>query len=279
MTRNAMKPPEVAAVNGIEISYEDSGGPGQLVVMVMGTGSPGRVWKANQQPALVKAGYRVVTFDNRGIAPSSECADGFTLDDMVTDTAALIEHLGVGPAIVIGTSLGARITQELALARPDVVKAAAMLATYGRSTPLQEAIGAGERALYDNNITLPKDYEAAITAHLNLSPHTLDDDRSARDWLDIIGYSPQQTTPGVRAQLDLHVGEANRLAAYRNIDRPALVVGFADDRTLPVHLAREVAEAIPGAQYREVAKAGHFGYLEQPAEVNAILLEFVAAHA
>ncbi len=271
-----MRPaPITAQINGIDLTYEDSGGTGQLVVMVMGTGSPGRVWKANQQPALVRAGYRVVTFDNRGIAPTSECADGFTLDDMVADTAGLIEHLASGPAIVVGTSLGARITQELALARPELVTAAVMLATYGRTTPLQAAISAGERALYDNKITLPKEYEAAITAHLNLSPHTLNDDRSARDWLDIIGYSPQSVTPGVRAQFDLHLDEPNRLDAYRAISRPTLVVGFADDRTLPAHLAREVADAIPGARYAEVANAGHFGYLEQPAEVNRLLIDFI----
>lgn len=266
----------MARVNGIEISYEGSGS-GPLVVMVMGTGSPGRVWKAHQQPVLVKAGYRVVTFDNRGIAPTSECADGFSLDDMVADTAALIEHVGGGPAFVIGTSLGARITQELALARPDLVRAAVMVATYGRTTPLQQAISAGERALYDQGITLPPEYEAAITAHLNLSVHTLDDDRAARDWLDVIGFSPQSVTPGVRAQLELHNGETDRLAAYRGITRPSMVIGFADDRTLPVKLAREVAEAIPGARYAEVARAGHFGYLEQPEEVNRLLLEFLAA--
>lgn len=272
-----MTAPSTARVNGIDISYSLAGS-GPLVVMVMGTGSPGRVWKAHQEPALVKAGFAVVTFDNRGVAPSSECAEGFTLDDMVADTAALIEHLGRGPAIVIGTSLGARITQELALARPDVVKAAVMVATYGRNTPLQEAISAGERALYDNKIKLPPEYEAAITAHLNLSPHTLDDDRTARDWLDIIGFSPQTITPGVRAQLELHNKESNRLAAYRGITRPALVVGFADDRTLPAKLAREVAEAIPGAEYVEIERAGHFGYLEQPAEVNRVLVEFCERH-
>ena len=269
-----MRSPNIAAVNGIEIAWEEAGS-GPLVVMVMGTGSPGRVWQANQRPALVKAGFRVVTFDNRGIAPSSECADGFTIDDMVADTAALIEQLGQGEkAIVIGTSLGAHITQELALARPDVVRAAVMIATYGRNTPLQEAISAGERALYDQGITLPPAYEAAITAHLNLSPTTLDDDRSARDWLDIIGFSSQKITPGVRAPLEIHAHEGDRLAAYRGIGVPSLVIGFADDRTLPVKLAREVAEAIPGARYEQIADAGHFGYLERPDAVNALLVDF-----
>lgn len=271
-----MRSPQTARINGIDLSYEVSGS-GPLVVMVMGTGSPGRVWKANQEPALRKAGYRVALFDNRGIAPSSECAAGFTIDDMVADTAALIEHLG-GPALVVGTSLGARVTQELALARPDLVRAAVMLATYGRSTPLLSAISAGERALYDQGITLPPEYEAAVTAHLNLSPHTIDDDRSARDWLDVIGFSQAKTTPGIRAQLELHNHEPDRRAAYREISRPALVVGFADDRTLPAKLAREVAQAIPNAEYAEVDRAGHFGYLERPAEVNRLIIDFCDRH-
>ncbi|CAM3281207.1 pimeloyl-ACP methyl ester carboxylesterase [Williamsia muralis] len=274
-----MRPqPKTAQFNGIQLSYEDAG-TGPLVVMVMGTGSPGRVWKAHQQPALVKAGYRVITFDNRGISPSSECPGGFALADMVADTAALIEFIGAGPAAVVGTSLGAKITQELALARPELVKCAAMIATYGRSGPLQEAISEGERALYDQGITLPPRYHAAITAHLNLSRHTLDDDAAVRDWLDVIEFSGQSNTAGVRAQLALHDGESDRLSAYSAINTPSLVVGFADDRTLPPHLAREVADAIGSAEYRVVEKAGHYGYLEQPDEVNSLLIGFLDQHA
>jgi pimeloyl-ACP methyl ester carboxylesterase len=274
VTRPGAAQPKTAQCNGITISYTDAG-QGPLVVMVMGTGSPGRVWHAHQQPALIKAGFRVVTFDNRGIAPSSECADGFSMADMVADTAALIEHLGAGPALVVGTSLGARITQELALARPDLVRGAAMLATYGRSTPMLEAFSHGERALHDQGIELPTEYYAAVTAHMNLSPHTLADDREARDWLDIIGFGGQRRSAGVRAQLALHEREDDRLAAYRGITRPVLVVGFADDRTLPIHLTREVAEAIPGSRYEEIERTGHFGYLERPEAVNEVLIDFL----
>ena len=276
MTGPGAVKPVSATLNGINLSYTDVGS-GPLVVMVMGTGSPGRVWHAHQRPALLAAGYRVVTFDNRGIAPSSECAEGFTVADMVADTAALIEHLDSGPAIVVGTSLGARITQELALARPDLVRGAVLLGTYGRPTPMVEAFSAGERALYDQGIELPRDFHAAVTAHLNLSPHTLADDRSARDWLDIIGFGGQQRSPGVRAQLDLDDRHENRLDAYRAIDRPVMVVGFADDRTLPVFLSREVADAIPGARYEEVERTGHFGYLERPEAVNGLLIDFLSS--
>ncbi|KPC60524.1 alpha/beta hydrolase, partial [Streptomyces sp. NRRL WC-3753] len=65
----------------------------------------------------------------------------------------------------------------------------------------------------------------------------------------------------------------------RGITTPCLVVGFADDLILPAHLGREVADAIPGARYVEVADAGHYGYLERPDQVNNALLDFFAQRA
>lgn len=72
----------ITTPNGIRLSFTDHGGDGPPVVLVMGAGSPGRVWDVRQVPALRGAGLRVVTVDNRGTAPSDECAGGFTIDDM-----------------------------------------------------------------------------------------------------------------------------------------------------------------------------------------------------
>ncbi|MFD9734606.1 alpha/beta fold hydrolase [Umezawaea sp. NPDC059074] len=264
-----------APLNGITVNYQVAG-EGELVVLVMGTGSPGGVWRAHQVPALVAAGYRVATFDNRGIPPTDECAGGFTVADMVGDTAALIEHLGGGPARVAGTSLGARVTQELALARPDLVSHAALLATYGRPDPVRDSLSLGERELHDAGVKLPAKFHAAITALRYLSPATLVDPVRARDWLDLFEFGGSSVGAGTRAQMALN-DFTDRLAEYRRITVPCLVIGFTDDRTLPPHLAREVAAAIPGSRYTEVADAGHLGYLEQPAEVNRLLVEFFAS--
>ncbi|MEO3975577.1 alpha/beta hydrolase [Streptomyces sp. CAU 1734] len=263
-----------ARLNGITLSYEVHGGSGELVVMVMGTGSPGRVWRMYQVPALVAAGYRVATFDNRGIPPTDECADGMTMDDLVADTAALIGHLG-GPARVVGTSLGARVVQELALARPDLVTHAVAMAAHARLDRTQLLMRDGKRALHDEKIVLPPAYYAAAHAVQSLSPATLRDPDTARDWLEVFALSGSAITPGIRAQLDV-TEEGDRRHAYRAITVPTLVIGFADDATLPVHLSREVAEAIPGARYAEIPDAGHLGYLERPDEVNRVLLDFLA---
>ncbi|MCA1706691.1 MAG: alpha/beta hydrolase, partial [Actinobacteria bacterium] len=197
------------------------------------------------------------------------------IDDLVCDTAALIEHLGDGPARVVGTSLGARIVQELALARPDLVSQAVMMAAHGRPDPVQSRLSAGERALHDAGIELPSMYYAAITALLNLSPRTLNDRSAVQEWLDLFEFSGSGISAGVRAQLELE-DFPNRLAAYRRIRVPSLVIGFADDLMVPSYLAREVAKAIPGARYEEIEGCGHFGYLERPDEVNKLLVKFFA---
>ncbi|GHH09274.1 alpha/beta fold hydrolase [Streptomyces lanatus] len=259
-------------INGIRLQYEDVG-DGDPVVLVMGQGSGGRVWHLHQVPALVDAGYRVVTFDNRGIPPTDECPDGFTIDDLVADTAALAEHLDLAPCRFVGVSMGAYVVQELMLARPRLVRQGVLMATRGRTDALRAAMALADRALHDSELELPAAYSAWIRALQNLSPATLDDDQQIQDWLELFEFSPQRRGPGVRAQLDLEV-PAGRLAAYRAIDVPCLVVGFADDVVLPPHLGREVADAIPGAQYQEIKGCGHYGYLERPDELNRVLLEF-----
>ncbi|WP_280456101.1 alpha/beta fold hydrolase [Nocardia brasiliensis] len=275
----------LATVNGISLNYQVKGdrargtdvkGSGPLVVMIMGTGSPGRVWELHQVPALVAAGYRVCTFDNRGIAPSYEAADGMTIDQLVADTAGLIELLDEGPALVVGTSMGARVAQELALARPELVRKAVFMAGHGRLDQFQKTLSLGEHELDASGVKLPAKYEAAVTAVMNLSPATMAEPNSARDWLDLFEFTGGPVTPGIRAQRRMD-HDFERVQAYRAITVPCLSVGFADARMMPPYLSREIAEVIPGARYQEVPDAGHFGYLEQPETVNKILLDFFAS--
>ena len=267
----------IASVNGISLNYQVKGA-GDLVVLIMGTGSPGRVWELHQVPALLQAGYRVCYFDNRGIAPSSEIIGGITIDDLVADTAALIELVREDDekAVVVGTSMGSRVAQELTLRRPELVRKAVFLAGHARLDQFQKTLGEGERALADAKTALPPKYAAAVTAVMNLSPTTLADSRAARDWLDLFEFSVAPTAPGVRAQLGMDE-TFDRAAAYGKIAVPCLSVGFEHDRMIPAYLSAELAKSIPDAQYVEISDVGHYGYLERPDAVNAALLEFIGS--
>ncbi|MGW7555962.1 alpha/beta fold hydrolase, partial [Streptomyces rimosus] len=132
----------------MRLAYQEYGS-GEPVVMVTGTGAPGRVWRAHQVPALTAAGYRVITFDHRGVVPNGHPERPFTLDDMAADLAGLIAHVSPGPCRVVGFSLGSIVVQELLVARPGLVGQAVLMATIGRADTLVGVMASAEIALCD----------------------------------------------------------------------------------------------------------------------------------
>ncbi|AGZ41990.1 alpha/beta fold hydrolase [Actinoplanes friuliensis] len=264
----------LAAVNGIQLHYKEFGS-GDPVVLIQGTGGGHSVWLLHQVPDLTAAGYRVIVFDNRGIPPTSVCAEGFTIDDLAGDVAGLIEHLRLGPSHVVGTSMGSFVAQELALSRPDLVRSAVLMATRGRSDRLRAELTRAEIELHDAGITLPPRYAAVVRALKSLSPRTLDDERKVADWLELFEFSPGAGA-GQRAQMEISKLR-NRLPAYAGITVPCQVIAFADDLITPPHLGREVADAITGARYELIADCGHYGYLEDPESVGKCIVDFLAA--
>ncbi len=134
----------------MDLAYDDRG-KGDPVLFIAGRGGAGRMWHLHQVPEFQRAGYRCITFDNRGIG-ATENEDGFGTAEMVADTAELIEKLDAGPALIVGVSMGAYIAQELMLARPELVRASVLMATRGRQDHAREFFRGAERELYDAGI-------------------------------------------------------------------------------------------------------------------------------
>jgi non-heme chloroperoxidase len=88
----------------IEIYYEDHGA-GQPVVLIHGYPLSGRGWD-KQVPALLAAGYRVITYDRRGFGRSSQPTAGYDYDTFAADLSALLEHLDLRDAVLVGHSMG-----------------------------------------------------------------------------------------------------------------------------------------------------------------------------
>lgn len=252
----------------------DVRGSGVPVLFIAGRGGAGRTWHLHQVPEFLRNGYRCITFDNRGIG-ATENASGFGIEQMVADTAELIEQIDAGPMRIVGVSMGSYIAQELMLARPELVRCAVLMATRGRHDHARTFFGEAEREMVASGIELPARYDAKIRVLENFSPKTINDDRAIADWLEMFTMWPTKHTPGLLAQGSVGPKE-NRLPAYRSIRTPALVIGFADDVLLPAHLGREVADALPNGRYVEIADAGHLGFIERPQEVNAAALKFLA---
>jgi pimeloyl-ACP methyl ester carboxylesterase len=258
--------------NGIRLAY-DRTGAGDRVLLIMGSGASGRVWTGHQTPALNKAGYETITFDNRGIAPS-DCPPGrYSLKDMVADTIGLIEALELGPCHVVGTSLGAVIAQEVAVSRPELVRSAVLMATRSRSDLVRRALAKADQALSESGVQLPVAYSAPTNVLQMFSPKTLNDDAAISLWLDVFELSGD--SGGSNGQDWVDAG-TDRREILRRITVPCRVIAFTDDLICPPHLGAEVADAIVGCDFVEIGDAGHLGNLERPDEVNTAIIEFLA---
>lgn len=257
------------------LAYNDLGGPGEPVLFIAGRGGAGRTWHLHQVAAFQRAGFRVITFDNRGVGATENDSD-ITTATMVNDTATLIEELVGGPVRIVGVSMGSFIAQELMVARSELVSEAVLMATRGRHDHTRAFFIEAEKKRLQAGIELPPDYSAKIRMLESFSPTTLNDDRIAGDWIEMFTMWPERITPGALAQLNVAPYE-NRLPVYRSIANRALVIGFADDVVTPPHLGAEVADAMPNARFRKIREAGHLGFIEQPEAVNSAMLEFFGA--
>ncbi|GAA5041180.1 alpha/beta fold hydrolase [Streptomyces sp. SID10815] len=261
--------------NGVRLSYQRSGS-GTPVLLIMGSSASGRVWTMHQTPALNRAGYETITFDNRGIAPSDAPDGDYTLTDLVADTRGLIQQLGLGPCHLVGTSLGAMIAQELALASPELVRSALLLATRARSDAFRRAQSAADRVLRDSGVRLPPGYSAAKTVMEMFSPATLNNDTAVTTMLELFELTGGgDSVPGQAGAAD---SLGDRRAALRGVTVPCRAVAFSDDLICPPHLVAEVADAIPDCDLVEIADCGHLGYLERPDEINSALVEFLGKY-
>jgi pimeloyl-ACP methyl ester carboxylesterase len=100
-----------ANVNGIQLFYEFSGTGEVPLVLVHGSWVSHHSWDL-VVPRLAES-FRVLAYDRRGHSESHRPAGPGSIREDVEDLAALIEHLGLAPAWVIGNSFGASITPPL----------------------------------------------------------------------------------------------------------------------------------------------------------------------
>ena len=94
-------------------------GKGQPLGLIMGLGGRKENWKP--QIRAFKRQFRVITFDNRGVGGSSHLPGPITIEAMVSDTLALLDHLEIGRAHILGYSLGGIVAQEIAISHPERV--------------------------------------------------------------------------------------------------------------------------------------------------------------
>ena len=263
---------------GAAVAYTVSG-QGPPLLLVQGVGAIGRTWEP--QIEGLSSAYRVAAFDNRGIGGSTIRDGRLTIDDMASDALALADALGFERFHLGGHSMGGVIAQAIALRAPQRILSLAFMCTFARgkqgatmTLPMlltAVRLRVGTRRSRRNaflSLIMPQRYLAGVNR----------DDLAAR-LHPLFGHDLADQAPIAMKQLGAMAkyDASDRLATLAGI--PTLVVAAHEDRIALPRYNRELAAAIPGARYIEIADAGHGVTLHRASEVNRLLAEHFAAAA
>ncbi|MFD9353646.1 alpha/beta fold hydrolase [Streptomyces sp. NPDC060031] len=113
-------PGVLETADGRRLAYTDFGGPGAPLLALHGHFQDGSAFERLARE--VGPAWRVIALDQRGHGESDRAAE-YSRDGYVADAAAVLEHLGLGPAVVLGHSLGGVNAYQLAARRPELVRA------------------------------------------------------------------------------------------------------------------------------------------------------------
>lgn len=252
------------------IAYDDSQGKGELIIMWPGMGALRSEYRY-LAPALVEAGYRVVTADLRGHGESSVGWSEYTLPAVGQDILALIDHLDAGPAHVIGTSFSPGAAVWAAAERPEAIRSLTLIGAFVRdpeSNPIKNLM----TAVLING---PWKVWAWGMLYKTLYPTHKPDDFGEY----IAQLQANLREPGRYAALK-GLGFSPKTAAEERLDQvqaPALVImGTKDpDWPDPEAEARFIAEAL-SAELVLVEGAGHYPQTEMPEQVTPAIVDFLA---
>jgi non-heme chloroperoxidase len=263
----------------IDLYYEDHGS-GAPVVLIHGFPLSGRSWE-KQRLALVREGYRVITYDRRGFGSSSQPAFGYDYDTFADDLNKLINHLDLRDATIAGFSMGggevARYLGKYGSGRISKAAIISGIPPYLLKTA-ENPSGVDEATISGIQDAIANDRLAFLTAFFK-DFYNLDtflgkriSEEVVRDsWNVASGASPKGTYDCPPTWV------TDFREDLAKVDVPTLVMQGTADRILPIDAtARRTHPMIKGSRLVEVEGAPH-GMLWTHADVvNQTLVDFLA---
>ncbi|KUL36984.1 hydrolase [Streptomyces sp. NRRL F-4489] len=254
---------------GISIAYEDEGS-GEPLVLIHGHPFDRSMWRP-QTAHFSRAGMRVIVPDLRGYGGSSVVPGKTPLTVFAQDIAALLDHLGIGRCVLGGLSMGGQIAMEFHRLFPERIRALLLADTFaaadtaeGRAVRLRTA----ERLLAEGMAGYAAEALPKMIAPYNVTalPEVAD---------HVLGMMRGAPPEGAAAALRGRAERPDYTPTLPGIAVPTLVVVGEDDAFTPVADARHIHEAVPDSRLVVIPRSGHLPNLEQPAEFNAALADFL----
>jgi pimeloyl-ACP methyl ester carboxylesterase len=259
------------AVNGAELHFEDTGGPGAPVVFSHGLLMSGRMFDA--QIAALRDRFRCVSFDHRGQGRSAVAASGYDLETVAGDAAALLRALSLIPCHFVGHSMGGFVGMRLAARQPAMIRSLVLLDTAADAELLSSrarntAFAALARVFGMRSVAGPAMKKLYGKTFLADPERSAEREEMRRRFLAIDPTGAVRALGGVLSRAPVE----EELSSIRC---PTLVLsGDEDTALIPARSARS-AQLIPSARFQLIPRAGHSSPIEQPQAVTTAVRAFL----
>ncbi len=256
----------MSTVNGVELFYRDTGGDGPGVLCLHGKWGRGETWM--DMMSRLRDRYRIIAPDQRGHGLSGRPVARYAGEDFAKDAYELMERLGLGPAVVVGHSIGGRNAAYLAALYPQAVKALVILDAKATGPKEPSALPPDKVSPVDGftaDWPLPYAFYAeAVTDLGRRFPRAT----NVRYFLE----SLTETVEGYDFMFSRYAMSA--IDAYYQgwhhildqIKCPALLVRAGESWYLSEREAGEMKRHIKDCSYLEVVKSDHMVYADSPEE-------------
>ena len=259
-----------ATLNGTELHWRDAGRGTRAVVLLHAFPLHSGMW--SRQIEALAATHRVLAPDYRGLGGTEGSPEPSTMALLAGDVRALLGHLRIERAAVVGLSMGGYLALELWRQAPGLftglvlcdTKAGADTAegAAGRETFARSALTQGLRWVADQ-----------------MTPRLLRPAPDAAVVTEVRRLIGDGTPVGVAAAQRGMAARVDSTPTLATITCPTMVVVGEEDGLTPPAEAEKMVAGIRGATLARVAGAGHLSNIEQPAAFNEALTRFVAGLA
>ncbi|PHY06232.1 MAG: alpha/beta hydrolase [Alcaligenaceae bacterium] len=246
-------------------------GVGTPLLLISGLGGAAAFWNPCL-PALTTA-HRVIRLDQRGIGASTRGTAACTIDQLADDCIAVLDHLGIQSAILLGHSTGGCITQALALRSPQHAKACVLTGTWTKPNRYMQELFKLRKGLLQSD---PMAYAVSATFYSH-EPSWLNANWGALEAARAAAPLSPAAQNIVAERIDA-IMAFDRSTDVARIKAPVLNIGARDDLIVPAFLQEELTALMPGSTLHLLEDGGHFFPVTRLTGFTAAVLSWAAQH-
>ena len=254
-------------VNGADLNYRFDGPAEGPVIMLSTSLSADLAMWANQVPALVAAGYRVLRYDTRGLGHSAVTDGAYSIEMLTEDVLGLMDALDLEQVHFCGLSMGGMIGQKLGSLHGERLLSLTLSSTASHMPPPES---------WDERIETVRENGMGFVV-----------DATIDRWFTKAGQErlPEEVKKVrsmiLNTQVDGYcaccgaIRDMDQRESIRGISTRTLVIVGEHDPGTPVSAARFIHERIPSSELKIIPDAAHFVNVERADVFNNVLLKFM----